>query len=72
MRNSCEVTALMFAENRQVLVDIGRLFSSILPRTALVKKLFTAKNLVAVTGFPHVMLIYSSMAATVTECWSSE
>jgi hypothetical protein len=57
MRSSFEVTALIFAENRQGLVDIGSLFSSPLPQRALVKKFYTAKNLVAVICFSHVMLI---------------
>jgi len=58
MRSSSEVTALIFAENRQGLVDIRHLFSSPLPRKSLVKKFYTAKNLVAVIGLSHVILIY--------------
>jgi hypothetical protein len=67
MRSSSEVTALIFAENRQGLVDIGHLFSSPLPRRPLVKKFYTAKNLVAVIGFSHVILIYFSMAGTASD-----
>ena len=56
MRSSCEVTALILAENRQGVVDIGRLFGSRLPQSTLIKKFHTAENLVAVTGFSNVML----------------
>lgn len=72
MRRSFQVTTLIFAENGQGLVDIGRLFSSPLPQKSLVKKFYTAKNLVAVIGFSHIMLIYFSMAGTASECCSSE
>jgi hypothetical protein len=72
MRSSSEGTVLIFAENRQGLVDIGHLFSSPLLRKSLVKKFYTAKNLVAVIGFSHVILIYFLMAGTASECCSSE
>jgi len=64
MRSSFEVTALIFAENTQDIADIGRLFSSALSQRALVTKFYTTKNLVAVIGFPHIMLIYFSVAGT--------
>jgi len=72
MRSSFEVTSLIFAENRQGVVDIGRLFSSPLPQRALIKKFYTAKNLVEFTGFSHVMLIYFSMAGKASEGCSSK
>jgi hypothetical protein len=52
MLGNFEVNALIFGENGQGLVDIGRLFSSPLPQRTLVKIFYTANNLVAVLGFP--------------------